>query len=137
MLCGDYLTYEKRADQSGGSPHCRSCIIENKQTKEELPSENLIHILTICTSYSDIRKRILSELSLLCQKSKNSINFDKILEDKNKLCQFILDPTSMNLESRINFKDPLMPDFFRIARDMCYSIHTKRMNILKEKSQNK
>ena len=25
MLCQDYLTYEKRADQSGGSPHCRCC----------------------------------------------------------------------------------------------------------------
>ena len=132
MLCGDYLTYEKLAEQSGGSPHCRSCSFESKQNKQDLPSENLQHILTTCEAYSEIRKRILIEISTLCKQTKNNINFDKIFEDKNKLCQFILDPTSMNLNSRVNFNDPLMPDFFRISHDMCHSIHTKRMNILKK-----
>ena len=50
MLAGDFFTYEVKADQSGGSPHCRCCSYPS-------PPENLQHILTSCSSYSDIRVR--------------------------------------------------------------------------------
>ena len=133
MLCNDYFTYEKRANQSGGSPHCRSCSVSDKQTEAESPAESLTHILTTCTSYSDVRERIFVELSSLCQKTKNKIEFSDLLLDKSKLCQFILDASSMNLECRVNLRDPLLPEFFKLSRDLCYSIHIKRQKILMQK----
>ena len=71
--------------------------------------------------------------SSLCEQSISNVNFSNILIDKEKLCQFILDPSSMNLKSRISVKDELLPEFFKLSRDLCYSIHTKRMKILKQK----
>ena len=118
MLCEDYFTYEKRANQSGGSPHCRSCSTslatnQNIATITDVvhPSENLVHILTECSSYLDIRIRIFLEFFNLCQKSKTNVDFKTISNNKNKLCQFLLDPTSLNLESSVNARDPLLDEF--------------------------
>jgi hypothetical protein len=59
MLAGDYLTYEVKSNQSGGSPHCRCCSLSSPVT------ESLEHILTVCDLYSDIREIINSEFSNL------------------------------------------------------------------------
>ena len=59
MLCQDYLTYEKRADQSGGSPHCRSC---NPGPDQPRPPESLVYILAECEQYSEIRDGIFPEI---------------------------------------------------------------------------
>ena len=133
MLCEDYYTYEKRADQSGGSPHCRSCSVTNQETQEEIPAENLSHILTACSSYLDIRDRIFPEFTLLCQQSKSKPDFHSIQNDKTQLCQFILDPSSLNLANRISVSDPQLDSFFKLSRDYCYSIHSRRMKILQQK----
>ena len=34
MLAGDYLTYEMRANRSGGSPHCKNYETYNNERKE-------------------------------------------------------------------------------------------------------
>ena len=60
MLCGDYLTYEKKSSQSGGSPHCRVCGDVNT-------SETISHILTSCCVYNDVREKKLEELERLCK----------------------------------------------------------------------
>jgi hypothetical protein len=130
MLCQDYLTYEKRADQSGGSPHCRCC---NPGTDQPRPSESLVHILAECEQYSEVRDRIFPEMEYLC--SRSNIDFKIISADKTNLSQFILDPTSLNLTTRVNMKDPNIESFFRKSRDFCYSIHNRRMKILKQKSE--
>ena len=132
MLCKDYYTYEKRSNQSGGSAHCRSC--EDSYTSEVKPVETTSHILTVCSAYSDIRERILLEYATLCL--KGDFNFNDILCDSNKLTQFILDPSSLNLQKRINCSDCSLSAYFKISRDFCYSVHTRRMNILKQKSSN-
>jgi hypothetical protein len=130
MLCQDYLTYEKRADQSGGSPHCRSC---NPVPDQPRPAESLVHILAECEQYSDIRDRIFPEIEYLC--SRSFLDFRSISADKSNLSQFILDPSSLNLTSRVNMKDPNMESFFRKSRDFCYSVHNRRMKILKQKKE--
>ena len=128
MLCCDYFTYEKRADQSGGSSHCRCC--ESDIVSSERPSESTLHIITTCTAYTEIRERIFSEIASLC--SRSNIDFKHFLDDSELLCQFILDPTSLNLPIRISLKDPNLGSYFRKSRDFCYSIHNARMKILKE-----
>ena len=100
MLVGDLYTYETKYEQSGGSPHCRLC-----DTNE---SESVCHILTICNSYDNVRHRIFVEYSFLCMQSESEIESSELLKDKQELCQFILDPTSMNLSKRINLNDPLL-----------------------------
>ena len=91
MLAGDYLTYEVKSNQSGGSPHCRSCNTPS-------PIENMAHILSLCGAYDDIKKRMLPELESVCAQSKSHLDFSKIKQNNETLCQFLLDPTSFNLQ---------------------------------------
>ena len=93
MLCKDYYTYEKRSDQSGGSAHCPSC--SDTRTDDIKPVEDIPHILSSCMVYSDIRERILLKYAQLSIKS--DFDFNCILSDSNRLTQFILDATSLNL----------------------------------------
>ena len=130
MLCQDYLTDEKRADQSGGSPHCRSC---NPGPDQPRPPESLFHILAECEQYSDIRDRIFPEIEYLC--SRSNIDFRSISADETNLSQFFLDPISLNLTTRVNMKDPNIESLFRKSRDFCYYIHNRRIQILKQKSE--
>ena len=68
MLAGDYLTYEVKSNQSGGSSSCRSCDSPS-------PIENMAHILTTCEAYSDIKQRMMPELDDLCSQSKSNVDF--------------------------------------------------------------
>ena len=99
MLLGDLYTYETKSEQSGGSPNCQLC--------EDNLSENISHIITFCSAYSEIRLRILNEYSYLCLNSVSRVNFENILNDNKTLCQFILDPFSINLKNRNHPTDPL------------------------------
>ena len=127
MLIGDYLTYSVKATQSGGSPLCRCC---SPQTPE---NEDILHILAKCENYSDIRKRMLPEYKVLCFQSKTRLDFEEVTCDPKILTQFILDPSSFNLENRVNVSDPILPSLFQLTRDYCNAIHTKRMNTLQSK----
>ena len=127
-MCSDYYTYVKRADQLGGSPHCRCCYAIESESRH---IESTAHILTKCVAYADIRARIFPELSGLC--SRSGLDFQEYLNDDDKLCQFSLDPTSLDLPRRIGISDPNLDTYFRKSRDLCYSIHNLRMKILKKK----
>ena len=67
------------------------------------------------------RDRLLIEYSQLCKKTMNHIEFDEILKNKDSLCQFILDPLSLNLQTRVSLSDPLVPDFYKLSRDFCHN----------------
>ena len=127
MLAGDYFTYEVKANQSGGSPHCRCCPYPS-------PAENLEHILTSCVMYSDIRIRIKSEYEEACTLAKSDICFKQICGQNSSFCQFILDPASFNLKTRVHMNDPILGTLFKITRDFCYAVNSKRMKTLSEKS---
>ena len=99
MLAGDFLTYEMRANRSGGSPYCKNC-------PETTPkNENLEHILTECNGYRKTRERIFLEFSGACKLIRSKVNFEDYLIDDLILSQFILDPTSLNLEKRVHVND--------------------------------
>ena len=67
--------------------------------------------------------------------SESGVDFAHIMSDSEKLCQFILDPTSLNLESRISVNDPMVNLFFQTSRDLCFSINEKRLKLIKSKQQ--
>ena len=128
MLSGDYFTYEVKSNQSGGSPHCRCCATPS-------PSEDLKHILTSCVAYSDIRERIIIEYQDLCNQTKNNISFQQIYINSKTFCQFILDPASFNLQTRVHMNDPVLLPLFKISRDFCYAVNSARMKILKSREK--
>ena len=128
FLAGNYLTYKIKSDQSGGSPRCRIC--------QSGCDETICHVISSCEALSIERKRLLIEFDQLCKKTKNQISFDDILKSEEKLCQFIIDPTSLNLQSRVSLSDPLVPVFYKLARDFCYIIDKTRIGLLKELEKN-
>jgi hypothetical protein len=68
--------------------------------------------------------------------TKNGVNFDRIQENEKQLCQFILEPTSLNLLERVSLNDPTVQDFFKLSRDYCTLIDKTRVRLLKEKQNN-
>ena len=127
MLVGDFYTYEMKSLQSGGSSHCRLCC--------EMKSESISHILTHCSAYSDIRMRIFQEYAYLCLQSCSGVDFSELLSDNEKLRQFILDPTSLNLQKRVNPGDPLLGTFIQKSKDICFGISELRLKLLRSKEE--
>ena len=65
--------------------------------------------------------------------TRGCLNFDNFLENEEITCQFILDPTSLNLSERISPNDPILNNFFKLSRDFCYLLDKTRLKMLKEK----
>ena len=124
MLAGDYFTYEIKSKHSGGGPQCRCCQYPS-------PPESISHVLASCNAYNDIRQRMFPHYNFLCTQSKSKIDFNEISSDGEKLCQFILDPTSCSLTSRIHVTDPILKAIFRLSRDYCYAVNAVRMRMLR------
>ena len=130
FLSGDYLTYQVKFDQTQkGSPLCKICSLDN---------ETVCHIITICPEYDEMRKRILHEFKEMCRLSPSlQVDFQSLVNNPETLNQFLLDPTSFNLEHRVHRNDPIVQHLFKISRDLCYSIHNRRMKTLLELSKEK
>ena len=127
FLSGDYLTYQKKYNQSQqGSPLCRTCRLEN---------ESICHIIAICPSYESMRTRIFKEIAQISLLSRNKVDFETMLAEPETISQYVLDPTSFNLNSRVHMSDPVVESLYRLSRDLCYTIHTRRMKILGELSK--
>ena len=129
LLSGNYLTYSIKAAQSGGSPACRLCSTGSE--------ESVSHVVSTCTATELERSKIVTEYRTLCMQTKNCVDFDRFLLTEKLFCQFILDPTSINLPVRISPNDPLVNKFFNLSRDFCHIIDKTRMRLLKEKESNK
>ena len=127
MMSGDYFTYDIKAKHSGGSPLCRSC--------EQKENEDIIHILARCKAFTELRERIKIEYEKHCSETKTKINFEKVCEDDKTFCQFVLDPSSINLKDRVSNSDPILNQIFQTSRDFCFAIHSQRMKILEQKSR--
>ena len=83
MLCGNYLTFEMKSNQSGGSPQCRLYLSEN---------ETLRHLILICGTFEDLRSRIKTSITSICIENKIEIDVKKLTHEQ--FTQFILDPSS-------------------------------------------
>ena len=124
FLSGNYLTYKTKADQSGGLPHCRICSTGL--------DESVSHVISTCQAIAVEREKLLIELKDMCCATKNQIDFTKISLNEETLCQFILDPTSLNLPERVSLSDPLMTDFFNFCRNFCFKLDKTRCGLLSE-----
>ena len=89
-------------------------------------------------AYQIKREKMLEDMRVICSSSVH-FKLEDILDENNPetLTQFILDPTSFNLEKRVHISDPMAQDLFKISRDMCNHIHMERMKLLKDLSKKK
>ena len=126
MLVGDYYTYDVKSTSSGGLPHCRSC-------SDPTSREDLTHILTQCLAYREIRERMMTEFDEVLIESESNLSIEEISDTYENLCQFILDPSSINLRKRINVSDPALQKLFRLSRNYCYAINSERLRTLQKK----
>ena len=124
FLSGNYLTYKTKAEQSGGLTHCRICLSGC--------DESISHVISTCQAMAVEREKLLVELKDMCCKTKNQINFTELSTNEETLCQFILDPTSLNLPVRVSLSDPLMPDFYKFCRNYCFKLDKTRCGLLAE-----
>ena len=131
MLCQDLYTFKMKAEYQGGSPNCRLCY---DSTKNRGYTEDIKHILTVCSTYSEVRCKILSNMKTICENSESGIIWDDLQENKSLLTQFILDCCSLNLPRRFNINDQECQKIFTLSRDLCYHIKKTRIEKLKQLS---
>ena len=62
LLSGNYLTFSTRARQTGGSPLCRICDLNE--------DEDTCHIISRCAALHETRSRFISEYTELCKQTK-------------------------------------------------------------------
>ena len=125
LLTGDYFTYESKFIQTGkGTPTCKICQTE---------SESICHIVANCMEYNQVRSRISTEIKALCIKI-NLQEINKIFENSSIFTQFVLDPSSFNLDPcyRVNISDPRLTELFKLSRDLCFSIDNTRKKKLQQ-----
>ena len=81
---------------------------------------------------SNVRDKILTEFRSLAESAKNQINFTELAKSEIQLCQFILDPSSLNLPIRVSLMDPILKDFMKLSRDFCFLIDKTRVKLFTE-----
>ena len=117
MLYGNLLTYGMKYEQTGlGSPHCRLCDSEY----ESFPC------------FSDIRKKIWNAMGKHLLKTKNYLSIEYLSSSQDTMTQFLLDPTSMNLDLREHMLDPIAPELFKLSRNLSSAICKRRTNMLND-----
>ena len=89
-------------------------------------------MISVCQGLAVQRNRLLEEFRQLCNITKNYIQFEEIEQNEELLCQFILDPTSLNLKTRVSLSDPLVPHFYKLSRDFCFLLDKTRVGLLKQ-----
>ena len=93
-------------------------------------SESICHIISSCMGMAEQRRKLLPELEQLCTTTRNNIDFSMIISSEKVLCQFILDPSSLNLKQRVSLSDPMINNFFKFSRQYCYVIDLTRISLL-------
>jgi len=89
-------------------------------------------LICTCLAYDTERKQIFKQFSDLCNKTMNNLNVKDFCQNDELLCQFLLDPTSLNLPVRVSEYDPLVTEFYKLSRDLYFLIDKKRKKLLKE-----
>ena len=79
-------------------------------------------------TYKEIREKFISQYEDIL--NKRVIDFQELQSDNEQFCQFIIDCTSLNLKVRLQDKDALVPATFKISRNFCHNICSKRLQLL-------
>ena len=135
MLTNNYLTFEEKSLQSGGSPYCRLCSDASNlsESSESSEYETLEHLISRCKKISDTRKSILNQIKNIIQETK--LDLDPTTFSDAELTQFILDASSLNLQKRVSITHPILPRLFQLSRDFCYFIDKSRNKMMNKQRE--
>ena len=95
-------------------------------------TEDTEHFLLICPSLKSVRDRHLSVLMKYVANNFGNDIFSKI-ENKGLTIQFLLDSSSVKLQHIVKFKTENLRDIENMTRTVCFGMHTRRSNILKNR----
>ena len=129
MLSEDYLCYASLANDRGIDPQCWMCQVLSTHPS---PTEDLVHLLTMCRATADTRNRILPEL-LNTVASSDPSNSLLTSTNHDTLTQFILDCSSLNLPANTRVP-PNHPGFVNITKqcsNLINGIHKERTRQMK------
>ena len=133
MLAGDYLCYSYLDKDRGTGSHCRLSYAVTGESPP--PEETMEHLITRCRGTAEIRAKVTCELFNTLAKhfpSHDLLNN----HPHDRLTQFILDPTSINLPMTIRIPPdhPALLAILRVCRKLCYSVHRDRNSKLQNKT---
>ena len=61
---------------------------------------------------------------------ESRLDLDPTTFPDDKFTQFLLDPSSLNLERRVSINHPILPRLYQLSRDFCYFIDKSRTEFL-------
>ena len=131
---------QRHSHSWAGAVKAKQCSVSSQCKLCQDPVEDLTHILCHCPSFSESRQRILSELAhLLSETSYEQSSkilagetVDILFSEERSFTQFILDIY------RYSTGDPKVSKIFALCRDLCFTIHTTRIKLLRKlKNQTK
>ena len=128
LLAGDFPHNEVIGRHGNSDPRCSIC---------PGPVESTQHLLTECSATAAVRERLLPELlNVIADIHPTHGLLDHTVSNIN-LTQFILDPTSANLNNRFRISPQhiRLAEIFRISRDWCYAVTSSRKKQLKVKKK--
>ena len=118
MYCGTYFTCELMHKMHKiKSPGC-AC--------KQVVAENIPHILLHCPLYDSIRQEYVPRFIQMNNK------ISSILGDENNLVISILDPLSAKLPVEVSENWKSVTDIYKLARKLCYRVHSKRATIYED-----
>ena len=124
MMIGNYLTFQEKSQESGGTSSCKLCESGNPET--------LCHLISSCITLCQERSRLIDDYDELFRQTGNMMIMSDFSHNEETLTQFVLDPTSLNLSRRVSMTDPNLPQFFRLSRNFCYLVDKRRREKLGE-----
>ena len=92
--------------------------------------ENVSHILLQCPLYNSIREENIPKFIQMNNK------LPEIFDEENLLVISILDPLSSKLPHSITANWSSVTGAYKVARKLCYRIHTKREKVYMELDDN-
>ena len=130
MVAGDYLCFAALHRDRGTDPQCRLC---QSLGTSPAPAEDLLHILQTCRATAETRTRILPGLLNTVGMLFPDCGIPNV-KSHSVLTQFILDPTSLNLENNLRL-DPAAHHLSIVlsqCSNLCFAIHKERTRQLKK-----
>ena len=123
MLTGSYILYGRQW-QTEEQNLCKLCYLEQEDVK---------HILTRCTLLSDIRNKYVKELKAIIDSDLGILFWKTNIKTKTDLTKLILDCSFFIIDIYKNEKYRLLSKIEATTRKLCHYIHSRRLDIIKEK----
>ena len=98
----------------------------------EAGAETCIHFMAVCSRLASVRMSYKEQLSvILCPKTPVTLDcILHVLSDSKKFVELVFDCSASVSEGLIYTDDDMVFEIERLSRNLCYSLHQRRSEIL-------